>query len=87
MIGLLAITSCEKPQHQVTNTCPNPKFHSCKTADFVARSDVPDYVVDDLVQGAGVMLKLRERQDADERDELGNCPLDDPKQPKSTKIK
>jgi hypothetical protein len=66
---LLSMTGCSTTQ--VSNTCPAPIFPTCET--LKAYKNVPDAVIRYQVEATTIMLKLRDRQPADEQQELVKC--------------
>lgn len=71
LISLLLLSGCDNIL--VRNECPAPAFPRCETICHAAEGSSPDSLWLDLVDSVKVMLKLRERQDDEVREDFGEC--------------
>lgn len=70
LISLLLLSGCTTTQY--SNTCPAPHFPSCEVVRAAEKSE-DDSLWKYLLRSTNVMLKLREGQEEDERDEFVDC--------------
>ena len=71
VISVLVLSGCTSTV--VNNTCPAPVFPKCSTLKDLERPETPESSWKDWVSTVNVMLKLRELQPKEERDEFINC--------------
>lgn len=69
LIATLSCAGCAStPVH---NSVPAPYFPTCDAINSMA--EVSETLIDTQVENTAVMLKLRDRQTADDRQRFGHC--------------